>query len=188
MGRFCPLLLALSLTWGGWALPARAQNRFLPGGSSGVALSVLRNIDEYDPHWGLAGGASWRGRVALVAEYRRDGWLGRDGTSVGLEVAPLRAPHLILEAGLLRTWRPGYRLEPNLLPLRLTFPLLGMEGFRILPQITGTWVRGWGDTFLKGDAGCDFVISRRWLLGAELNLNQDWRYHQWTFRAGAVLP
>ena len=160
-------------------------------GQSVIEFEVIKNIDEYDPHWGGNVGFCWRGRMDLRLDYRHDGFPGAKRLSLQGEVAFIKTKGFIFETGYHQELSAGKsgmfsgrRNNPvNLIPVRLSFPIKMGRYFHSIPNVT-YWHVFQENIGAIGFVGIDFLIKKRYALGLELNVNQDFRFHDLDFRLG----
>ncbi len=153
------------------------QARVLPDTDrSTINATLIRNLDEFDSHWGAEVGYCWRGRVDARLEARQDGMLGEDLWLIQVEAALIKMWGFMLEAGYHHTLHNDHRCDYNVIPVRLSFPFGLGDRLHVVPNAT-YWRVMTDDSDAIGFTGLDFVWDRRYQLGFELNVNQDFRYH-----------
>ncbi len=173
------------------AAPTFARSVPTPPGKSSFVGTIIRNIDEYNPHWGGNIGYNWQGRADLRLDYNGDGFPGEKRMSLQAEFALVKHKDFILELGYHHElssensqrlpWRRPSNI--NLIPARITFPLKVGSHLHILPNLTYWHIlkEGYG---IIGFVGLEFLVNRRYAFGLELNVNQDFRFHDLDFRLG----
>lgn len=170
---------------------AMARSVPTPLGKSVFEASIVRNFDKYDAHWGGNVGYCWQGRADLRLDYRGDGFPGEKRWSLQGEFALIKNRGFILESGFhLELRSETSRLFPmrnagqiHIIPVRMTFPIKVGGRLFIMPSLT-YWHILKENYGAYGFVGLDILLNRRFALGAELNVNQDFRYHNLDIRFG----
>ncbi len=166
------------------AAPARARVFPARVGESMFNARVLRNIDEYDSHWGAGFGYCLAGRLSLDLEYRRDGILGRDLLALQGEVALIRSAGFALESGYHYTLYTSSYRRHHVIPVRFSFLFAVSGGFSLSPSLTAWHLPDDENEISFVFAGLDACWQNRMSIGLELNLNQDLRYHYLDIKVG----
>ncbi len=159
-------------------LTSPVKGRVLPEGPkvSYFQTGVIRNIDSFHSHWGVEAGFVWRRRFHILMQGRTVDFNINQRLSLHTEVALARFRFFILEAGYIHTLHSRRQYQPGTGVVRVSFPTYPTSNLTIMPNATVMrTLDEWADVL--ANAGIDLVWSQEWLLRFDLNLNQDFRYH-----------
>ncbi len=182
---FLNTLVVISF-FGLWLMPSLATARVFPTpkGESNFNFIVLRNFDQFHRHWGAGFGFCWSGRLDVNLEMRQDGHLGHDLLIFQSEVALIRTTGFALETGYHFAIQSSRRNDLDLIPVRASFFFETFDKLHRSPSITFWHILDYDGLVNLAFVGLDFFWERRFSLGFELNVNQDFRYHNLDVRFG----
>ena len=183
--KFISILMLLAVL-GCTVVPTVVSARVFPAsaGDSEFRAMALRNFDEFSKHWGAGLGYCWKGRISADLEWRGDGLLGEDHLQLQAELAVIRTAGFALESGYYYTLKSSRRRRFDIIPLRTSFLFETFDNLNLSPSMTVWIIPDDRIEIPVAFAGLDIYWERRISLGFELNLNQDFRYHQLDVKLG----